>query len=105
MPDHGGEVGGALVAQRLRRSGRVVAAARSTRLRPIHFIHFIGTAVRNRNSNLLQGMCNHYKFVMFGKQNFAEKIAFVSRGLKIFSTKKMQFLNDNNLMLSLWTAF
>jgi len=35
-------------AQRLRRSGRV-AAARSTRLRPIHFIHFIAAAVTNRS--------------------------------------------------------
>jgi hypothetical protein len=75
MPDHGGEVGGALVAQRLRRSRRVVAAARSTRLRPIHFI---AAAVTSRDSKLLEGIPNHYKFVMFGKQNFClEKFAFV----------------------------
>jgi hypothetical protein len=30
------------------------AAARSTGLRPIHFIHFIEAAVRNRTPNLLK---------------------------------------------------
>jgi len=35
-------------AKRLRRSGRAVAAARSTGLRPFHFIHFIAAAVTNR---------------------------------------------------------
>jgi hypothetical protein len=43
-PDHGGELGGDLVsAKHSVYAGRikVVAAARSTRLRPIHFIHFM----------------------------------------------------------------
>ena len=53
LADHGGELGGDFrvrAAQRLRRSDKVVAAARSTRLRPIHFIHFIAAAVINRGS-------------------------------------------------------
>ena len=33
---------------------RAVAAARSTGLRPIHFIHFIAAAVTNRGANLLK---------------------------------------------------
>jgi hypothetical protein len=41
-------------AKRLRRSGRAVAAARSTGLRPFHFIHFIAAAVTNRGANLLK---------------------------------------------------
>jgi len=53
-------------------AGRVkaMAAARSTRLRPIHFIHFIAAAATSRGPNLLGGMRNDYKSVMFGKQNF-----------------------------------
>jgi len=72
MLDHGGELGGDLVSARHSvYAGRVkvVAAARSTRLRPIHFIHFIAAAGTNRGPNLLGGMRNHYNFVMFGKQN------------------------------------
>ncbi len=68
-PDHGGELRGDLVsreARRLRRSGRV-AAARSTGLRPIHFIHFIEAAI-NRGPNLPEGIRNHYNSVMVGKQ-------------------------------------
>jgi hypothetical protein len=102
MPDHGGEVGGALVAQRLRRSGRVVAAARSTRLRPIHFIHFIAAAVTSRGSNLKE-YHKHYKVVMFGKQNFCWENRIGFTRCKIFSTKEMRFLNDNNVILNLWT--
>ena len=49
---------------------RAVAAARSTRLRPIHFIHFIAATVTNRGPNLLEGIRNHYKIVMFGKPKF-----------------------------------
>jgi hypothetical protein len=57
-------------AARLRRSGRAAAAARSTGLRPIHFIHFIEAAMTNRVPNLLEGIDNHYGIVMFGKPNF-----------------------------------
>jgi hypothetical protein len=57
-------------AQRLRRPGRAAAAARSTGLRPIHFIHFIAATVTNRGTNLLEGIGNHYKIVMFGKGEF-----------------------------------
>ena len=60
-------------AQRLRRSGRA-AAARSTGLRPIHFIHFIDAAVTNRGPNLPEGIRNHYRIVMFGKTNFCTEI-------------------------------
>jgi len=52
------------------RSARAAAAARSTGLRPIHFIHFIEAAMTNRVPNLLEGIPNHYKIVMFGKQKF-----------------------------------
>lgn len=63
-------MGGDLAAQRLRRSGKEAAAARSTGLRPIHFIHFIEAAVSNRVPNLLEGISNHYRLVMFGKAKF-----------------------------------
>ena len=53
-------------AQRLRRLGRA-AAARSTGLRPVHFIHFIEAAI-NRGPNLPEGIRNHYNSVMIGKQ-------------------------------------
>ena len=56
-------------AERLCRLGRA-AAARSTGLRPIHFIHFIEAAMTNRVPNLLEGIDNHYGIVMFGKPNF-----------------------------------
>jgi hypothetical protein len=49
------------------RSARAAAAARSTGLRPIHFIHFIEAAMTNRVPNLLEGIDNHYGIVMFGK--------------------------------------
>ena len=58
-------------AQRLRRSGRA-AAARSTGLRPVHFIHFIEAAI-NRGPNLPEGIRNHYNSVMIGKQKFLAK--------------------------------
>src|ERR1043166_8573306 len=65
---------------RLRASGKEAAAARSTRLRPIHFIHFIAAAVINRGPNLFRGMHNHYKFVMFGKRKiFAANFTFALR--------------------------
>jgi hypothetical protein len=57
IPDHGGELGGDLVsAKHSVYAGRVraVAAARSTGLRPIHFIHFIAATVTNRGRNLLK---------------------------------------------------
>jgi hypothetical protein len=66
-----------------------VAAARSTGLRPIHFIHFIAAAVTNRGPNLLEGIRKHYKIVMFGKLNFAGKITFASRGFEIVSTREL----------------
>ena len=48
-----------------------MAAARSTRLRPIHFIHFIVAAGTNRAGlTSLEECGNYYKFVMSGKQNF-----------------------------------
>jgi hypothetical protein len=53
-----------------------VAAARSTGLRPIHFIHFVRAAVTNRGTNLLEGTRNHYRIVMFGKLNFAGEITY-----------------------------
>ena len=74
-------------AQRLRRSGRAVAAARSTGLRPIHFIHFIAAAVTNRGPNLFEGMRNHYKLVMFGKLNFSRKITFRFARFEIVSAR------------------
>ena len=87
-PDPGGELGGDLAAQRLRRSGKEVAAARSTRLRPIHFIHFIAAAGTNRGPNLLGGIRNHYKFVIFGKQKiFAAKFTFALAALRSVSTR------------------
>ncbi len=54
-------------AQRLLRSGRAAAAARSTGLRPVHLI---AAAVTNRGPNLLGGIRNHYKLVMLGKPKF-----------------------------------
>ena len=47
--------------------GTAVAAARSTELQPIHFIHLIAVAVSNRGANLLGGMRKHYSIVVFGK--------------------------------------
>jgi len=68
-------------AQRLRRLGRA-AAARSTGLRPVHFIHFIEAAI-NRGPNLPEGIRNHYNFVMVGKQKvFAGKPKFDLRVLR-----------------------
>ena len=68
-------------AQRLRRLGRV-AAARSTGLRPVHFIHFIEAAV-NRGPNLPEGIRNHYNSVMIGKQKvFGGKLKFALRVLR-----------------------
>ena len=61
-----------------------MAAARSTRLRPIHFIHFIAATVTNRGPNLLGGIRNHYKIVMFGKPKFSlRSLAFVLRVFEI----------------------
>lgn len=56
MPDHGGELGGDLLHSVYAGRAKVVAAARSTRLRPIHFIHFIEAAVSYRGPNLTEGM-------------------------------------------------
>ena len=51
--------------QRPRRLGRA-AAAHSTGLRRIHFIHFIESAV-NAGLTILEGLRHDYKFVMLGK--------------------------------------
>ena len=65
-------------AQRLRRLGRA-AAARSTGLRPVHFIHFIEAAI-NRGPNLPEGIHNHYNSVMIGKKKvFGGKLRFALR--------------------------
>jgi hypothetical protein len=79
MPDHGGELGGDLVPAKhsVRRSGRAAAAARSTGLRPIHFIHFIEAAMTDRVPNLLEGMRNHYGIVMFGKPKVFDRENYI----------------------------
>ena len=52
-------------------AGRVkaVAAARSTRLRPIHFIHFIAASVPTAALTSLE-VRHYYKIVIFGKPKF-----------------------------------
>jgi len=73
-------------AQRLRRFGRA-AAARSTGLRPVHFIHFIEAAI-NRGPNLPEGIRYHYNSVMIGKQKvFAGKITIAVRVFEIRSPR------------------
>ena len=87
MPDHGGELGGAST-----QSGRAAAAARSTGLRPIHFIHFIEAAVTNRVPNLLGGIrnqvqhCNVWQAEFFDRESdirFARSEIVSPRGLVV----------------------
>src|SRR6478736_568990 len=88
--------------QRLRRLGRA-AAARSTGLRPVHFIHFIEAAI-NRGPNLPEGIRNHYNSVMIGKQKiFAGKIKIALRVFEIKSPEQWSF-NYSNVILNLWTV-
>jgi hypothetical protein len=55
----------------------------------IHFIiHFIAATVTNRGPNLLGGICDHYRFVIFGKPKvFAEEITFVLPRFEIVATR------------------
>ena len=94
MPDHGGELGGDLVHRVYAGRAKAAAAARSTGLRPIHFIHFIHfieAAVINRMPNLLEGISNHYRIVMFGKPKLLLGTSFVLRVRGSYPTKGMSF--------------
>jgi len=69
MPDHGGELGSDLLSVK-----HSVYAGREEWPQPappgcglIHFIHFIAATVTNRGPNLLGGIREYYKIVMFGK--------------------------------------
>jgi hypothetical protein len=42
---------------------------------------------------------------MFGKQYFRGENCVRFTRFKFISMKEMHFLNDNNVMLNLWTAF
>jgi hypothetical protein len=72
----------------------------------IHFIiHFIAATVTNRSPNLLGGICDYYRFVMFGKSKvFAGKITFVFSRFEIVATRRLSSFNYDNVMLNLWTV-
>jgi hypothetical protein len=105
-PIHGGELRGDLGAQRLRRSGE--SSGRSplhqAAAYPLHPLH--AAAGTTRGPNLLGGMRNHYKSVMFGKHKvFAGKIMFALRLLQPHQRENTASFNDDNVILNLWTAF
>ena len=68
-----------------------------------HFIHFIEAAVSNREPNLLEGISNHYRIVMFGNPNFCWQLTGALCVCGAYPRKGMSSLTDSNVILKLWT--